>query len=811
MLTLLHTRLPQTVRTALVAFTISGLTFPANTWAQTAPTEDTPPADAAPIPPALVWPKTIQADSASITLYQPDVEKWDGVSFTARMAVSVTKTGAQAPTFGVVWITAQANIDKEQGIVTLNNLQVTKANFPTAPKDADQILAALRAKIPAAPIHLPLAQVQANVEISGAIKKTAAVPVKNPVPKIIYSNQQSMLILVDGDPVLQPLTGTIYKRVINTQAIILQDPTGSTFYVTALNHWYSAPVKGQGPVPPPGNSQSQWTLLENPPDTLAAAEQAAMATKQVNPLLPEQGVTPPTTPPQIFVSSVPAELIQTQGVPNFIPIDGTNLLEVKNSDSALFLYLTTNQCYVLISGRWFTAPVFTGPWKFISGKDLPADFAKIPPDSSKHNVEASVPGTPEANEALIANSVPQTAAVNRNSAPLQVDYIPQANEPTFNPIAGTPLQYAVNTSTPVIRVDAKTYYACQNGIWFVSTSPVGPWTVADNVPAVIYTIPVSCPIHYVTYVRVYGSTPEVVYVGYTPGYMGVVVAPDGTVVYGTGYYYPPYIAGPVYVAQPTTYGYGASFAAGAATGFAFGFAAAAIWGACAHPAWGPYYGWGNTYNVNVNTTNVYNHWGTGTVNHSYGYSNGTAWSSRSTAGYNPYNGHYYQGQSGSFHNYQTGASGVGREGSSYNPANGATAYGKEGAVSNGHGEYAAGKGGTYNNPTTGISAGGVKTTEGNANTGAQHSGNTAYVHNSNTGNTTVEHNGNVYSDKNGNVYQHSDNGWQQQNKQGGWDNASRSQSQDMERQSYSQRMGNDRFQSERGGGYRGGGGGGFRR
>lgn len=503
-------------------------------------------------------------------------------------------------------------------------------------------------------------------------------------------------------------------------------------------------------------------------------------------------------------------MIQSAGVPNFVPIDGTNLLEVKNSDSALFLYLTTNQCYVLISGRWFTAPVFTGPWTYISGKTLPPDFAKIPPQSSKFNVEASVPGTPEANEAVIANSIPQTAAVNRSAAQLQVDYVPETAQPKFNPIADTPLQYAVNTSVPVVRVDAKTYYACQNGIWFDATSPVGPWVIATSVPAIIYTIPVSCPIHYVTYVRVYGSTPEVVYVGYTPGYMGVMVAPDGTVVYGTGYYYPPYVAGTVYVAQPATYGYGASFAAGAVTGFAFGFAAAAIWGACTHPCWGPYYGgWGNTYNVNVNNTNVYNHWGNGTVNHSYGYSNGTAWSTHSSAGYNPYNGHYSQGESGSFHNYQTGASGVGREGSTYNPANGATASGKEGAVSNGQGGYAAGKGGTYNNPTTGISAGAEKTTTGNVNTGTEHSGNNAYVHNSNTGNTAFEHDGNVYSDKNGNVYQHSsDGGWQQMNRQGSWGSASHSQSQDLDRQESSQRMGNDRFENERRGG---GGGRGFRR
>jgi len=51
----------------------------------------------------------------------------------------------------------------------------------------------------------------------------------------------------------------------------------------------------------------------------------------------------------------------------------------------------------------------------------------------------------------------------------------------------------------------------------------------------------------VTYVKVYNSTPEVVYVGYTPGYYGTVVSANTTtVVYGTGWYYPPYIGSGVW-------------------------------------------------------------------------------------------------------------------------------------------------------------------------------------------------------------------------------------------------------------------------
>src|SRR5207342_10027 len=129
--------------------------------------------------------------------------------------------------------------------------------------------------------------------------------------------------------------------------------------------------------------------------------------------------------------------------------------------------------------------------EFVAPANLPADFAQIPDDSPKENVKASVPGTRQAQEALIANQIPTSARVDRTSATftLQTD-----GAPKLVPIAGTPLQYVLNASTPVIRVDDKSWYACQDGVWFVAASVNGPWQVADSVPAVIYSIPPSSPV-----------------------------------------------------------------------------------------------------------------------------------------------------------------------------------------------------------------------------------------------------------------------------------------------------------------------------
>ena len=88
--------------------------------------------------------------------------------------------------------------------------------------------------------------------------------------------------------------------------------------------------------------------------------------------------------------------------------------------------------------------------------------------------------------------------------------------------------YVFNSPQPIIMVTPTQWFAVQAGVWFTATSVKGPWAMATSIPAVIYSIPPSSPLFYVTFVKIYASDPEVVVVGYTPGYTGVVVTPDGT-------------------------------------------------------------------------------------------------------------------------------------------------------------------------------------------------------------------------------------------------------------------------------------------
>ena len=136
-----------------------------------------------------------------------------------------------------------------------------------------------------------------------------------------------------------------------------------------------------------------------------------------------------------------------------------------------------------------------------------------------------------------------------------------AGDPVLEPIEGTSVQRVVNSPNDVLFYEG-VYYLCLDAVWYRSQSPTGPWHVADNIPSAIYTIPPSSPAYHVTHVQVYDSDADSVSTGYTSGYYGTHVS-YGVVVYGSGWYYPPYYGygyyyGYPYYYYPYPYSYGAS-------------------------------------------------------------------------------------------------------------------------------------------------------------------------------------------------------------------------------------------------------------
>ncbi len=710
------------------------------------------------------WPREVKSGNIKFVIHQPQLDSWDGRNVEVLAAIEVEIDGSDKTLYGAARATAAANVNKSTRTVEFVDIQIVKAIFPANPDSEEAYLRILQDSVMPKVRQISLDRFETALAVMEAEHKFKAFPLKNDPPAIIFSPVPAVLVYVDGPPSYRPVGNLNLARIINTRPLILKE-AGGKFYLHLFDGWMEANAFS-GP----------WKVCGKPPSTLAVVIKDAVAGGQVDLLEgkadPESKLPPASLSrkpvPVVHIATTPTELIVTDGEPKFVPIPGTALTYAENTTGHLFQDTKDNKLYVLISGRWFRSSSTKGPWEFVPGESLPDDFSLIPDDSAKENVKACIPGTQQALEAVIAAHIPQTATVNRaetNLNPPQFD-----GDPQFNPLEGTSLQYVFNTATPIIMIDAKTFYAVENGIWFRASSIQGPWIVADSVPGVVYTIPPSAPLHYVTYVKVYGSTPTTVDVGYTPGYYGTVITHGSgyVAVYGTGYAYTPWV-GTTWFGPPVTYGCAASVAYTPWGGWAYGFGFGWSWGYPMYPmgwGWGPYpwwgpIGWGYYYPYPYYVP-VYGGgaWGPGGA---------VAWGS---GGWAATTGNVYQryGDTGAVartsqgFNAWTGNQWTSRVGMSYNSRNGNIAAGQRGAVHNVYtGDYAYGGRGSVTSGTTEKTYVAGRITVGKANTGQ--SGSAVYIRGESGGVARIGDS--IYATKDGTVYRKSSSGWEQ-NSGGGW-------------------------------------------
>ena len=81
------------------------------------------------------WPLTMQAGDTKLTLYQPQLDSWDGYHLIARIATRAERGQEQEQKqtlFGVLNVSAETVTDKGEQTVLIRQAQVAKADFPSA-------------------------------------------------------------------------------------------------------------------------------------------------------------------------------------------------------------------------------------------------------------------------------------------------------------------------------------------------------------------------------------------------------------------------------------------------------------------------------------------------------------------------------------------------------------------------------------------------------------------------------------------------------------------------------------------------------
>jgi hypothetical protein len=527
------------------------------------------------------WPVRFQAGGNEYQLFAPQPESMDGMYFTARAAISMKRPQDRSPIFGAIWADAKLELDRGSRLGRLIRFDVNDARFPGV--EDRQELSRLRQSLSSEiPMHAPPISMDWLVAALEEEKHSGDQYVNDP-PEIIYRDRASALVFIDGEPIYDKLEATttaggdpLYQpdsrarleRVLNTPFTILRVQDGE-HYLFGSRMWFrSRSIDGP------------WQRADDVP---AEVRQIGERVEGSAALTADD--RPASVTPEIVVRRTPAELLDVEGAPQFQPVQNTSLLTLTNSSRSVFMDINSQEYYFLASGRWFrTRDLERGPWNFVPSDQLPDEFRKIPEGSNRDMVLAHVAGTDAARDAARDANIPQTAQVDRHNVQLRVTY---QGSPEFERIQGTNVEFARNASTDVLRINGR-YHVCDNGVWYEGSTPDGPWVVSTVVPAEVQTIPPSSPAYNTRYVYIYDHTPDIVYMGYTPGYMGSFVQ-HGVVVYGTGFYYRPWPG--FWRPRPWTWGfnmyYDPWFGWGMGHGWGFNWI---------HPAWGMWgphpYAWG---------------------------------------------------------------------------------------------------------------------------------------------------------------------------------------------------------------------------
>ncbi|MDP4189454.1 MAG: hypothetical protein Q8905_15500, partial [Bacteroidota bacterium] len=356
------------------------------------------------------WPKEIKNEKATIIIYQPQPDSMKGDHLYSRSAVSLTTPKITTPVFGAVWTDSRFSTDRESGTCTIFQVKILNVRFPgidtIAPSKVAAFKKILEESAASTKLEFSLDELKSSMALNKAVVSSSS-NFKNDPPEIIFTKQNSVLVLFDGDPVFKEIENSGLKRAINTPFLVLQDIKDKSYYLFGSDYWY----KSTDPV------KSAWTHIQNPPANVSnfyneikkqMDKEAGSATKTETKT--SAGKTPDI--PKIVVRTKPSELIQSNGEPKYALIQGTQLLYMTNTNDNIFMTIDKNQYYILISGRWYQSSALTGSWAYLASEKLPPDFAKIPEGSAKDIVLASIAGTAAAKDAVMDAQIPQTAAVD---------------------------------------------------------------------------------------------------------------------------------------------------------------------------------------------------------------------------------------------------------------------------------------------------------------------------------------------------------------------------------------------------------------
>src|SRR5213595_1257791 len=173
------------------------------------------------------WPREKYSNGTRLIIYQPQVDDWKNFQdLSWRMAISLTPKGGKT-VLGVVEMKGNTNIDNVAKIATITNPQVIGTYFPSLDNATKEKMDQLFKTFVPSTFTISLHNLIASTPKK---EPPAGVQLNNDPPKIFVGYRPSILLSVNGEPVLSEVANTNLKFVLNTQWPLFFDGN-STYYL----------------------------------------------------------------------------------------------------------------------------------------------------------------------------------------------------------------------------------------------------------------------------------------------------------------------------------------------------------------------------------------------------------------------------------------------------------------------------------------------------------------------------------------------------------------------------------------------------
>ncbi|CEF49428.1 unnamed protein product [uncultured bacterium] len=196
------------------------------------------------------------------------------------MAISLTPKNARE-VVGVVEMKGNTDIDNVAKVAVITNPQVTGTYFPSLDKATAEKMEQLFKTFVPSTFSISLHSLIASTPKKEA---PAGAQLNNDPPKIFVGYRPSILLSVNGEPVLSEVPNTNLKFVVNTQWPLFFDTGNSTYYLAVDRQWLTT-----------NSLEGQWSATKKLPPEMSKVpqdKQWSALKKFIPPPAKSGGVTP---------------------------------------------------------------------------------------------------------------------------------------------------------------------------------------------------------------------------------------------------------------------------------------------------------------------------------------------------------------------------------------------------------------------------------------------------------------------------------------------------------------------------------------